>query len=643
MLNQMRNGATGFVVKVLMVLLIMSFALWGIGDSIVRSGGSTNLAKVNGDPIEMAEYQKQIEILRRRFGASFTPQLLRELNLYELTLSEMVNRRLTELEASRLGLHIDDDTLADIIRQTKAYYNARGIFDKAVFSEVARQYGMSDNEFIERYRNDLAADLVATSLTISPPVHEAEAEILYHMKHEKRRVLAVSMGIPEEFRVPVPADSVLTGFYDARRSRYKAPEYRALRYVFVTPDELMEKISISKQEIIERYQQQIQDLTSPERRQVQQLLYPSQDEALRAIKLLDEGISFKDVAIKIPPINRESSDLGLRLHSELPAGSDAVFALKEGGYTQPVESAFGWHIFRVKKIVGERVPPLEAVNGKLESDLRHLKAETMLSDTIERFEDALASGMPIEEAAKEADITAHTSEPVDRNGRAADNSDALPVGTYHALLEIAYSLPKGERSEISYLPDGTFYMVVVDGITAPRERTFEEVRGQVLQDWIQSERLEQNRKHVEEKLRQLQAHSHPDEQSVRAALDNESGIMVAEMTLRRDAAAGEAEGPVAERLFAAGLTDEIFTLGKHDWLTGVKAYQDGFIFAVLLDTIPAPATDSADGKALLAAERETLRQEYIEEIEAQYLTYLRQRYPVQINQEAMQSIIAAEE
>src|SRR4051812_2066243 len=98
MLNSFRSMAHSWVAKILMLLLILSFGLWGIGD-MLRSGGSAmEVAKVGGTAITGIELQRALRVetenVRRMLGDHDSPEIHKTLNLPQRALQKLINRKL---------------------------------------------------------------------------------------------------------------------------------------------------------------------------------------------------------------------------------------------------------------------------------------------------------------------------------------------------------------------------------------------------------------------------------------------------------------------------------------------------------------------------------------------------------------------
>src|SRR5262249_1002378 len=157
--------------------------IWGIGD-IINRAGTPYVAKVGSSEITLAAYESEMRKLRQSFGENYSPELLKRFNLYQLKLVEMINQRLLDLEADRLGIHISDDALASTIAQNSMFKNASGEFDKGLFSQALQQLGMSEKQFLDGMRKDLAAQILIKTFSLTPPIPSSLLDAIYKTRYE---------------------------------------------------------------------------------------------------------------------------------------------------------------------------------------------------------------------------------------------------------------------------------------------------------------------------------------------------------------------------------------------------------------------------------------------------------------------------
>src|SRR6202167_6618149 len=217
--------------------------------------------------------------------------------------------------------------------------------------------------------------------------------------------------------IPQPTADELNKYFEARKILFRAPEYRKVSTIQVTPAELGKWMDISEADIKTAYEEHHSRYVTPERRRVEQIVFPKIEDADAAEARLKDGLTFAALAaergLKDPDI-----DLGTVPKSEIvdPAVADAAFSLKEGEVSAPIKGRFGTVIVTVIKIEPEQTNPLAAVTAQIPNDIAAERAKGQVEALHNQIEDARAGGGTLEEAAKKANLPVVNYE-IDRSGR----------------------------------------------------------------------------------------------------------------------------------------------------------------------------------------------------------------------------------
>ncbi len=638
MLGSLRKGAHSFFAKVLMGLLVVSFALWGIGDIVTSSGTTQSVAMVGEESISAQEFDREMQKLKQSFGENFSPELLKSFNLYAMKLDEMINRKLIQNEIKRLGIMVGDDELLAEIARDPNFHNANGDFDKPLFLKTLQRAQISENEYLESVRTELAVRVLLSTFSQYSLVPPALSEALYASQHEKRKLELVVLAQPPAADTPSGDDEALQKFYDTRKTNYVAPEYRSFSYITITPEAIYDDIEISRQELFDIYTQRTSDFRQPEQRDLDQLLYTNKGTAQEAYAALRSGKKMDEVIILAPPVGGKPTSLGFKEKDTLPAGAEEVFALDKGEFTVPVQSPFGWHVFLLKEIKTESTAPFDTVKDALKEELMAQRANAMLTALLEQFEDALSAGKPLKEAADMVELTYHTTDPIDRFGQRSDNSAALDREKHESLLRTAFSLEQGEHSELTGEPDGSYFMVQLDSVTPPRERTFDEIRGKVADDYKAYTAKEALSRYAKEVSTLLSSqNSLPAiEKALTSVSVKEKHLVVVD----RSGAVDKGSERKLDSILSPALLAQAYALPAVGTVTKAVPFEGGYALALLQDILPAPSTtETEEGRKLYKGLKRSLFEDYQNEIFEQYLRYLRTQYPVTQNQAMIEAVI----
>jgi peptidyl-prolyl cis-trans isomerase D len=323
-----------------------------------------------------------------------------------------------------------------------------------------------------------------------------------------------------------------------------------------------------------------------------------------------------------------ADELGAVTRDDLPAGlGDAVFEQAEGEVGAPVESPFGWHLFRVTAIEPEVVQPLAEVRDALKRELALNEARDRLPALATQLDDELAAGAPLAEAAAAVGLTAKTVAAVDRNGRDPSGSPAQAIPPWPKFLDTAFSTPAGEVSLLEETDAGSYYVVNVDSVEAPRVKPVEEVRDALAAAWT----AEQRRSLAQKKAESLLAKT--GEVASLEQLATEAGSAVTAITAIKRDDRGTQQG------INPAMVQALFATEPGKVASEVVATGTGFAM-VATDQV-VEADPSADPNAL-AQLRTQLEAETRNDVLAQFEAALRRDYPVEIDGAAINRVIGPE-
>ena len=166
MLQTIRSKTAGVVVKVLFIVLVASFAVWGIGDyAFLRRGEEVAIrvgdAKITPEQLSI-EYRREVDRLRRSFG-QFDLEMAKQIGLINQVIERMVRDTLFEKEAARLGVVVSDDVVRARIAANPAFHGLGGGFDRNMFQRVLYENGYNEGQYVQLLRQELARAAVIES------------------------------------------------------------------------------------------------------------------------------------------------------------------------------------------------------------------------------------------------------------------------------------------------------------------------------------------------------------------------------------------------------------------------------------------------------------------------------------------------
>ncbi len=625
----------GIIVKtfvgILFGLLILSFAVWGIGDTFSPSQYGNVVAEVGDQEITETEFRRsfgrQYSQLQQNLGGGLSSEMLRDLGLPQVVLGQLVTRGLLDQQAQDLGLTVTDDQIRRVIFSQDAFRDSLGQFDRFNFEQFLRANDMTEATFAQEIRRETLQARISQALVSGSSVPDQLARMLYAYQEQRRTARFTEVPLPPAESIEAPDQVALEAFYEQVADRFRSPEYRSVTALWVRPDDFLEEIGISDAQLAEEYEARRATLIEPEEREIEQIVLLTQDQAEAAEAALagESDLTALGEALETgAPINigRFSKDaLTGTLGPEL---AEVAFSLSPGELGGPVRSDFGWHVLSVVDISEGRDPSLEDVREELGALVRREGAIEAVISLTNQLDDILAGGAGLEGASEQLTLALIRYPALDATG--LDREGQRPGGL--ASLEgFMQMVNQGEPGEESFLmEDGQdgYFVLRVDGVTPPANRPLSEVSAAVEAAYIEDQRRQLALERAERIAAQVRLGA-----DLAKAAENE-GLSVqtsSPMTRFQRDPVSTPSSDFAPVLFATEGEEPFIVEGDRGAAVGV------------LDSV-IPATADEDSERFQDVQQR-LRRERANELMSLYLADLQSRYGVSTNQVAIDSIIAS--
>ncbi len=629
MLRGLRKASSNWLGKIVMAavvgVLVLSFAIWGIGD-IFRGFGRSTVAKIGGTEITIEQfrtlYNDRLQQYARQLGRPISAEQARTLGLDRIVITQLISDVALDERVRALGLNVSDAEVIKRITSDTSFQGPNGQFDRFRFEQIIRQAGYTEARFISEQRRQMLRRQLATTIVSGNVVSKAMIEAANRYQNEQRAIeyLLLDRGRAGDIAPPTP--EVLAKYFDERKVLFRAPEYRKLLIVSLIPAEQAPWIEISDADIKAAYESRRSRYVTPERRHIQQIVFPTEADAKAAAERIAKGETFAEIA-KERGLTEKDIDLGTLTKSAVidPAVADAAFGLKEGEVSPPVQGRFGIAVVQVLKIEPEHVRPIEEVAGELRRELGAERAKADILKLYDKIEDARIDGKTLTEAAENLKLSPRTIEAIDRSGR---DPSGMPIAVPdpQRLLPAAFAAEVGaERDPVQF--EGGYVWFEVMGVTPSRDRALDEVKEQVEARWREQEIASRLKAKATEVLDKLKAGTTFADV---AAAD--------QMNVQTLAGIKRADTPPP---LSAATVDTIFRTPKGE-LGMAEAAQAAEQVVFKVTDIVIPPLDVASEEAKRA--QETLNRSVTEDIFSEYIARLETELGVTINQSALNQVIS---
>jgi peptidyl-prolyl cis-trans isomerase D len=496
MLQGLRNASQSWygrtILAIVMGFIVVSFAIWGIGD-IFRGFGTGKLAQVGSIEISSqdyrAAYQNELQRLQRQARRGITNEEARAIGLDREVLSRLVTDAALDQKARQLGLAMADEDIAKTIFSDPSFKGPSGQFDRARFNDVLRNYGYSERAFINEQRQTYLRQELLQAVAGSLVVPQAMLEAINRYRNETRSVDYVVLPPSAAGDLPAPAEDALQKYYDDHKQTFRAPEYRRLVTLAVTPATAVNPESISDADARRLYDEvKTARFSTPERRDIQQIIFPEEAAAAEASAKIKSGATFESIAAD-RKLTEKDIELGALQKSDIAdqALAAAAFGLAEGAISEPVKTAFGSAILRVTKIEPGTTKPFEDVSAELKKEIAAQRGKSDVQKLHDAIEDQRSAGKSLADAANAVGLNARTIDAIDATGRDKEGKkvDGLIAGP--DLLKAAFASDIGVDNDTVNTPDGGYVWFEVAGIEPAHERKLDEVKPEVEAAWRNDE------------------------------------------------------------------------------------------------------------------------------------------------------------
>lgn len=641
MLQKLRAGVGSWAAKIILFILMASFALWGI-DGYVGTGGDDGVAATVGERQIAADALGRAyrAMLNRRDLAQIDVERARELRLAEPVLERMIGRALLAAEARSGGLDAGDDRVRDAIIARPEFRDGMNMFSRLAFEQYLRAVGESEQTYTESVRDDIALSALGEAAFGGATVPEVFVARILAWLGETRSAQIMTLPAQSMPSPPDPGEGELAAFLADHADLFMRPEYRRLSYISISPTELAAETSLGEGELRAVYDARLAEFTQPESRHILQLLVADEETAKTASARLTAGEDFAAVAEALAGQAPGAGDLGWLVRDAIPdpALAEAAFTLPEGGVSPPLSGAFGWFVVSVAGIRPASTRPFAEVAPELRQDMALETALDTAYDLSVLVDESLGAGHDLETAATAVNLPLRSLAGIDRNGltpAGAPPEPSPPGGP--AFTQAAFAAEEGATGFLVETGDEGYFVLRVDGITPAHLPELATIRADVLAAWQREQRLRMMQERAQRIVDALDAGADFSRAAQDAGLQPPPPVQDIARFGRDGRSRGDAAGgseltltPQIEAL-PRGLAADLFNLQPGKGTFAETATGD--VTIARLEAIH-PIQSTAESPELLTLQREvreSLRAGMEATLLAEYTTALRARHPVTVN------------
>ncbi len=497
MLEALRQASKSWIMKVILSLLALTFVVFFGSSNFGGSGGTSSRVAnsvIEVDDVDYSlrqisrEFNDQIQQISQASGQRIDPQSPIAAGVLEQAIATLVTRSLYDVAARDLGVSASDSAVLEAIRRIPAFQGPGGAFDRSLFGGYLRQAGLSEAQFIDGARGDLQRSQYLGTLRAGIAVPNAMLDALYKYRAEQRVAQLATVSTSTVTGLSTPDEAQLAKFYEENKQFFQAPEYRRATLAGLTVAALAADTIIDDEEVAQTYADRLNLFQQAERREILQGIFLDRESADKAAAMIAGGRPFAAAVEEVagfPPLPLGTIERSGIAVAEL---AEAAFSANAGAVAGPIESPLGWQLLYVVSVLPEETQPLKDVADDLRRAIALEQARDDIFDTLNSVEDGLAAGSTLEEVARENGLEVQRLEDFSPTGLLR-SGEALSAEPLAGIVNSVFTTDQGEVGDVVETPDGGFFIVRVDAITAPRIEPLDRVRDRATTAWMDSERL----------------------------------------------------------------------------------------------------------------------------------------------------------
>lgn len=402
MLETIRGHSQSWLAKLILALITVPFALWGVDSYLRTAGSSVAIATVGNRSVTVQEFNNSFQEYRNQMQSSgkVDPALLDSPEVKQSVLDKLIVSRLMNLEVSNAGISISDDMLTKSILAMPEFMKD-GQFSQELYDSLLSQNHLTPSQFEARMRGDLQVQQLRDGVISGTFVPNIMVEDVLRIERQQREVSIAEFKANDFANQVKISPAQVQAYYDKHADKFRIPEQVKLEYLVLSANDLIPGIHVTDEEVKRFFDENSAKFQGDEQRRASHILIGfggKSDAAAKAVarekaeKVMAEVKSnpgkFEELAKKYsqdPGSAEKGGDLGLfGRGSMVKPFEDAVFGMAPGAISDLVESDFGYHIIKLTEIKG-KAQDYESVRGTIRAELMYQKALAQFTDKAESF------------------------------------------------------------------------------------------------------------------------------------------------------------------------------------------------------------------------------------------------------------------
>ena len=488
MLDLLRRNASGPFGLTLIILLVLAFSVWGIGD-IFRNYDVGTLARIGDREVDSQEflfrYNREINRISNELERFVSNEEARDSGIDIQILTNLLVEKTLNSSADEMKLRPSDNSLTERLKNTSSFRNAFNQFDKNVFNQVLRQNGITEDLFFSMERDSIAQAQIYRALFENLNISKEFSNLIHRFQNEDRNVEYIVLNTNTENIDSYEINNQeLLSYYNNNKDNYKSESKRDFTLLTLLKSEISSLIEVEEEIIKEIYENNLSDYETPEKRTYYVIPFNSSEEVNSALNNFKENTDINNIIVSrglsVEDVLQSSISLEEGLNEAI---SNKAFEVDKNILAGPVQGPFGPTLIYVTKIESSLKKTFLEVKEKIEQDYKSEETQDKIYEIYNIIEDHRAAGLTFEEIALENNLKLSKYSSVNDNGSNFSNSD-IDLALRNLIIETIFDSDIGLEMDPLEDQNGNVVFIRVDNIDEETILNFDNVQNEVRSDII---------------------------------------------------------------------------------------------------------------------------------------------------------------
>ena len=494
MLRTLRNQTQSIFFKAFLVLLIIGFAAWGVGD-LSGNSNQNSVLSIGKQKITSEEIINELNKVRYRMQQRPSINEAIKNGILNDILNKFEQEILINAEAKKLNLYVPLNIQTMAIRDEQAFKDPLGKFSQVRFLKSLNNAGLNEEKYLDMINTEAYFKQLSMPISLNKTYNTKIVKKLIEWQNEVREIDYFFLDKIKENKIKVPDANDLQVFYNEYKDLYKIPVTKNFKYIEIQPSDFKKKITVNDKKIKEIYESEITKYTSNEERSLYQVISQDIDKANAFIKKLKENDDFVKLAKDQFSLSKKDIDIGFVKKYELPKETKKqIFDGKTKDVIGPIKTKFGYAIYQLNTINPKKTTSYKDAYAEIKRELLNELSLELLYKDISSIEELIDQGDNLEEIVNSELLNGKFKvKNLDNFAQKGilylSNGKIKNINNRKLIADNIWKITSNQISDVIELPKDTFMFVQLIKENKEYTPVFKEIRTDIYKKWVEKEQL----------------------------------------------------------------------------------------------------------------------------------------------------------